>query len=122
LVIQRLHADVAELDQHGFAVFSLDGRLRRFLEYVVEKSLGGEENQLKEYTIGLAVFDRGADFDPRIDPIVRVEAGRLRHKLQRSGIRRQSASSATMRRTGCSRAPCANPGAFDLRGNLARMQ
>ena len=65
------------------SVFSLAGRLRRFLEFVVNKSLDGEEHELKEYTIGLAVFDRGPDFDPRIDPIVRVEAGRLRQKLQR---------------------------------------
>ncbi len=64
-------------------VFSLAGRLRRFLEYVVRKSLCGETNELKEYTIGLEVFDRGLDFDPRLDPIVRVEAGRLRQKLQR---------------------------------------
>ena len=65
------------------SVFSLAGRLRRFLEYVVRKSLCGETNELKEYTIGLEVFDRGLDFDPRLDPIVRVEAGRLRQKLQR---------------------------------------
>ena len=65
------------------AGFSLAWRLRRFLEYVVKKSLSGEANELKEYTIGLEVFDRGPDFDPRIDPIVRMEAGRLRQKLQR---------------------------------------
>jgi TolB-like protein/Flp pilus assembly protein TadD len=65
------------------SVFSLAGRLRRFLEYVVRKSLCGETNELKEYTIGLEVFDRGLDFDPRLDPIVRVEAGRLRQKLKR---------------------------------------
>ena len=64
-------------------VFSLSGRLRRFLEYVVKKQLRGESNELKEYTIGLEVFDRGREFDPRIDPIVRVEAGRLRQKLKR---------------------------------------
>lgn len=64
-------------------VFSLAGRLRRFLDYVVSKSLCGKTNELKEYTIGLEVFDRGLDFDPRLDPIVRVEAGRLRQKLQR---------------------------------------
>ena len=65
------------------SVFSLAGRLRRFLEYVVTKNLCGETNELKEYTIGLEVFDRGLDFDPRLDPIVRVEAGRLRQKLKR---------------------------------------
>ncbi|MGH9667049.1 MAG: tetratricopeptide repeat protein [Bryobacteraceae bacterium] len=64
-------------------VFSQAGRLRRFLEYVVERTLHGETHELKEYTIGLAVFDRPDRFDPRLDPIVRVEAGRLRQKLNR---------------------------------------
>jgi serine/threonine-protein kinase len=64
-------------------VFSQASRLRRFLTYVVDQTLAGDENQLKEYTIGLEVFDRGQDFDPRLDPIVRVEAGRLRQKLLR---------------------------------------
>ncbi|MEO7143180.1 MAG: tetratricopeptide repeat protein [Bryobacteraceae bacterium] len=64
-------------------IFSQAGRLRRFLEYVVERTLCGETHHLKEYTIGLAVFDRPAAFDSRLDPIVRVEAGRLRQKLNR---------------------------------------
>ncbi len=37
---------------------------------------------MKEYVIGFDVFDKGSDFDPRSDPIVRVEAGRLRHKVR----------------------------------------
>ena len=56
-------------------------RLRRFLRYVVERSLDGEADQLKEYTIGVDVFDRDDGYDPRIDSIVRVEAGRLRAKV-----------------------------------------
>lgn len=56
-------------------------RLRRFLDYVVERTLAGEGGQLKEYSVGLEVFDRGEQYDPRIDSIVRVEAGRLRAKL-----------------------------------------
>lgn len=64
-------------------IFSQAGRLRRFLEYVVDRTLRGEVHELKEYTIGLAVFDRPEQFDPRLDPIVRVEAGRLRRKLNR---------------------------------------
>ena len=42
---------------------------------------GGEEN-VKEHTLGRAVFDRNGDYDPRLDPIVRVEARRLRTKLE----------------------------------------
>lgn len=58
------------------------GRLSRFLRFVVERTLAGEGDQLKEYLIGTDVFDRAADYDPRLDSIVRVEARRLRAKLQ----------------------------------------
>src|SRR5262245_5258875 len=56
-------------------------RLSRFLRFVVERSLAGEAERLKEYVIGVEVFDRDAQYDPRIDSIVRVEAARLRAKL-----------------------------------------
>lgn len=57
-------------------------RLSRFLRFVVERTLAGEGERLKEYVLGVEVFDRGADYDPRIDSIVRVEAGRVRSKLE----------------------------------------
>lgn len=66
------------LESDGLATAS---RLRRFLRYIVERSLAGEADQLKEYTIGVDVFDRSSGYDPRIDSIVRVEAGRLRAKV-----------------------------------------
>ena len=56
-------------------------RLSRFLRYVVERTLSGEGDRLKEYVIGTEVFERGEQYDPRVDSIVRVEAGRLRAKL-----------------------------------------
>jgi tetratricopeptide (TPR) repeat protein len=56
-------------------------RIRRFLQFVVEESLLGQPHRLKEYLIGLEVFDRREAFDPRVDSIVRVEARRLRYKL-----------------------------------------
>lgn len=61
--------------------FAASPRLRTFLRYVVDRTLAGEGGQLKEYAIGADVFERSADYDPRIDSIVRVEAGRLRAKL-----------------------------------------
>jgi hypothetical protein len=61
--------------------FANSKRLRRFLAYVVEKTLAGEVDEVKEYNIALAVFDRDESFDPRMDSIVRVEARRLRHQL-----------------------------------------
>jgi TolB-like protein/Flp pilus assembly protein TadD len=62
--------------------FRRSARLRRFLRVTVEWSLAGKAPELKEYSLGLEVFDRGPEFDPRSDSIVRVEAGRLRRKLQ----------------------------------------
>ena len=55
--------------------------LSRFLRFVVERTLDGEGDQLKEYRLGTEVFDRPSDYDPRLDSIVRVEARRLRSKL-----------------------------------------
>src|SRR5688572_152246 len=63
------------------AVFVNAGRMSRFLRFVVDKSLAGEGERLKEYVIGVEVFDRDASYDPRLDSIVRVEAARLRSKL-----------------------------------------
>ncbi|WP_108852619.1 hypothetical protein [Albidovulum aquaemixtae] len=56
-------------------------RLNRFLRYLVEQSLAGNAAELKGYAIGVDVFDRPEDFDPAIDTIVRVQAGKLRMRL-----------------------------------------
>src|SRR5690606_11218813 len=61
--------------------FKRSERLCRFLQFVVDRALEGKGQDVKEYTIGLHVFDKDASFDPRTDPIVRVEAGRLRQRL-----------------------------------------
>ena len=55
-------------------------RPSQFLRFIVEGTLAGEE-RLKEYLIGVEVFDRPQDYDPKDDPVVRIEAGRLRKKL-----------------------------------------
>jgi TolB-like protein/Flp pilus assembly protein TadD len=57
-------------------------RLARFLRFAVEQVLAGAGDQVKEYLVGVEVFDRKESYDPRVDPIVRVEARRLRSKLQ----------------------------------------
>ena len=62
--------------------FSQSQRLVRFLRFVVEQYLKNEADQLKEYRLGVSVFDRDDAYDPRTDPIVRVEASRLRTKLR----------------------------------------
>lgn len=72
----------AELDRiltsKGFANA---GRVSKLLRFVVEKTLAGHTDQLKEYSVGVEVFERDETYDPRLDSIVRVEAGRLRSKL-----------------------------------------
>ena len=62
-------------------VFSRSSRLTRLLRFIVEATLTGETNSVKEWVIGTEVYDRGKDFDPRLDPIVRTESRRLRLKL-----------------------------------------
>jgi hypothetical protein len=56
-------------------------RMRCFLQFVVEETLAGHANQLCEYSIGISVFARDPSFQPGLDPIVRNDARRLRHKL-----------------------------------------
>jgi len=63
-------------------LFTRSTRLCRFLRFSVEQTLAGNSGLLKEQIIGVEVFDRKPDYDPRIDPIVRVEARRLRAKLK----------------------------------------
>jgi hypothetical protein len=58
-------------------------QLIAFLGFVVEATLRGEGHLIKAYTIGVEALGRGKDFDPNTDPIVRVEAGRLRRALER---------------------------------------
>jgi TolB-like protein len=62
-------------------VFANADRMSGFLRYVVDRALAGEGDQVKEYVVGVAVFGRTEAYDPRLDSIVRVEARRLRSKL-----------------------------------------
>jgi len=65
------------------ATFRQADRLKRFLSFIVCEALEGRGDQLKEYVIGVQVFDKDSSFDPRADPIVRVQARRLRSRLER---------------------------------------
>jgi hypothetical protein len=62
-------------------LFRRSAKMERFLTLAVERALAGRPEELKEYALGRDVFDRGEDYDPRTDSIVRVEAQRLRKKL-----------------------------------------
>jgi adenylate cyclase len=61
--------------------FEQAARSSSFLRFVVEQTLAGQGDRLKGYTIAVEVFGRPPDFDAQTDPLVRVEAGRLRRRL-----------------------------------------
>jgi TolB-like protein len=63
--------------------FEASERNRRFLEYVVEEALACRAERIKAYCVATAVFGRDDSFDPQMDPIVRIEASRLRRALER---------------------------------------
>jgi len=63
--------------------FSQVDRLKRFVDFIVGETVEGRGSELKEYVIGVQVFGKAASFDPRTDPIVRVQARRLRTRLDR---------------------------------------
>lgn len=76
----------AELEDHLAAImagrqFRNASKMRRLLAYLVDAVRNGNAAKLKGYTIGIEVLDRPDDFDPQIDPIVRVQARRLREAL-----------------------------------------
>ncbi|EJC81053.1 putative integral membrane protein [Rhizobium leguminosarum bv. trifolii WSM2297] len=74
----------AQLDRILSSVeFQAPDRSRRFLAYIVDETLAGRETNLKAYAIAQAVFGRDASFDAQNDPVVRIEAGRIRRALER---------------------------------------
>ena len=58
-------------------------RLKRFLKFIVDETIAGRGERLKEFVVGVEVFEKDETFDPRNDPIVRVQARRLRAQLAR---------------------------------------
>jgi TolB-like protein/Flp pilus assembly protein TadD len=85
--VKERDADRAVRDQLqrilASATFQQVDRLKRFLTFVVDETIAGRRSELKEYVIGVQVFGKEESFDPRTDPIVRVQARRLRSKLVR---------------------------------------
>ncbi len=77
-------AIAAQLDRIlASATFRYSERLSRFLKFVVEQRLAGNAGQLKETVLAVEIFDRKPSYDSRVDSIVRVEARRLRDKLEK---------------------------------------
>jgi hypothetical protein len=83
IVEQPQQADIrAALDRVvTSAHLSKSPQLGNFLRFVVDETLAGRAERIKAYTIAADAFGRDASFDPQNDPIVRVEAGRLRRAL-----------------------------------------
>lgn len=79
LTCESIHAQLALI--LGSKTFSNAPQLRRFLKYVAERTIEDDEERLKEYAVGVEVFTRGDAFDTATDTIVRVQARRLRSKL-----------------------------------------
>jgi tetratricopeptide (TPR) repeat protein len=76
-----VRAELRALIESG--LFTEGSRLARFLIFVVESYLHGHTERLKETVIGMEVYGRPPDYDPKVDPIVRTEARRLRQKMER---------------------------------------
>src|SRR3954468_4331083 len=73
----------AELDRVlASDIFSRSDRLSSFLTFIVERTLAGEGDTLKELTIATELYGKGVEFTPSADPIVRVDARRLRDRLR----------------------------------------
>ncbi len=74
-ILEQLHRILSH------PLLSKSARLSTFLRHIVEATLAGEGDTLKEFVIGTEVFKLGDSFDPQTDNIVRVNANRLRGKL-----------------------------------------
>src|SRR5215471_7053691 len=73
----------AELDRIlASELFTRSDRLSAFLKFIVDQTLAGHGDSLKEQVIAVELYGKGADFDTAADPIVRVDARRLRDKLR----------------------------------------
>ena len=69
-------------DLLGWPPIARSPQLASFLSYIVGKKLAGEDSGIKAYSIAVDVFGRPPSFDPQTDPIVRVQARRLRALLE----------------------------------------
>ncbi len=76
---EEIHAQVDRLVRSKS--FETSEVHRKLLQYLTEKSITGEADRLKEYTIGLEAFGKPSSYDPKHDSIVRLQASRLRQKL-----------------------------------------
>jgi TolB-like protein len=67
----------------GHAEFQATDKMHDFLRFVVEETLAGRSQNIKGFTIAVEVYGRDANFDAAHDPVVRIQAGRLRRAIER---------------------------------------
>src|SRR5512142_1700580 len=80
VVREELHQEEVERILHS-ETFRNSDVLRRLLRFLADKTISGEADQLKEYTIGIDALGKPSSYDPRQDSVVRIQVGRLRQKL-----------------------------------------
>lgn len=74
----------AQLDRiQSSPEFDVPERARKFLVYIIEETIAGRADRIKAYSIAMEVFGRDSSFDAQTDPVVRLEAGRIRRALER---------------------------------------
>ena len=79
---QRQQVEICLLKMQTCPLFKFSTRQFNFLKYLVDHTLNNNQDRLKGYTVAVEVFERPSNFDPSVDSIVRVEAGKLRAKLR----------------------------------------
>ncbi len=79
----------ADLVEHQLAQilasphFKSAKQMQNFLQYIVRKTLAGKDKNLKQYTIAVEALGFPVDFDSDINPVVRIQAGRVRERLEK---------------------------------------
>lgn len=84
-IFERVHdQDIRKALERVCRSKAFEGKARanRFLNYIVEEALQGRADRIKAYSVALEVFGRDETFDAQNDPVVRIEAGRLRRMLE----------------------------------------
>jgi adenylate cyclase len=76
---QQINKTLEKILSHG--TFHSSPKLSSFLRYIVEQTIDGQGSRLKQYTIATELFGKEDDFDPALDPIVRMQASKLRKSL-----------------------------------------
>ena len=76
---QQVHSQLEKIVSDGR--FAASHRYPSLLRYIVEQTLAGNEDNLKERTLGVEVFHRSPDYDTNLDPVVRLCAAEVRKRL-----------------------------------------